>query len=49
MEFWLWAYFLVFSSMQKTAFQNFDFEGESPYGPVLKINPCRGETASKVI
>ena len=25
MKFWLWAYFLVLSSMQKTAFQNFDF------------------------
>ena len=39
MKFWLWAYFLVLSSMQKTVFQNFDFKGGPPYGPVLKINP----------
>ena len=37
MKFWLWAYFLVLSSTQKTAFQNFDFQGRSPYGPVLNI------------
>ena len=37
MKFWLWAYFLVLSCMQKTAFQNFDFQGGSPYGPVLNI------------
>merc|ERR1712102_85414 len=37
MKFWLWVYFLVLSSMQKPAFQNFDFYGGSPYGPVLNI------------
>ena len=51
MKFWLWAYILVLSSMQKNVFQNFDFKEGPPYGPVLKINPfqpqaCRGETAS---
>ena len=37
MTFWLWGYFLVLPSVQKTAFQNFDFQGGSPYGPVLII------------
>ena len=38
MNIWFCAYsFLVLSSLMKTAFQNFDFQGGSPYGPVLNI------------
>ena len=36
MKFWLWAYFLVLSSMQKTTFQNFDFQGGSPIWSSVK-------------
>ena len=50
MKFLVWAYFLVFSSMQKTAFQLIFKGGEGvPYGPTLKINPFSTEIASSYI
>ena len=40
MKSWLWAYFLVLSSMHKIDFQILILKGRgSPYGPVFKINP----------
>ena len=33
MKIWLWAYFLVPSNMQTTAFQNFDFLRGGPIWP----------------